>query len=178
MVLYCAGSPLKSALRSVFHPWFSSSSFSIVIGYYNASMVHQNMHLRVNGCRWFECLEIFTQPCTNVWLLIMRTCCDFESFLKLDFISSVKVYLCCVVSFWRCEVDPPLWSGNVLFTAEETLSWKSSKMWELFSTTISTMRHNAENDELNFLLLLDWCDFLKPSSRLPTSPASLASNSP
>lgn len=34
--------------------------------YYNAFKPHQNMHLVVNGCRWFACLEIFTQPHTNI----------------------------------------------------------------------------------------------------------------
>lgn len=34
--------------------------------YHNAFMLHQNMHLVVNGCRWFACLEIFTQPYTNI----------------------------------------------------------------------------------------------------------------
>lgn len=123
--------------------------------YHNAFMLHQNMHIVVNGCRWFACLDVFTHPYTNIWLMLnMGTGGGFYSFLRLDFIFSVKAYSCCVISFWKCEIDPPLWCGNVLLTAERRYYLESSLMWELSSPFSSTMQKKMKLSLMTGLMWL------------------------
>lgn len=145
-------------------------------------MLHQNVHLVVNGCRWLACLEMFTQPCTNIWLLNMRTGGGVNSFLRLDFIFRVEAPFCVIfflISFWECVKQTHLLSVVMSNSLQRRYDLESSLMCKLFSS----MGHIQKMMNKFFYSYFYWHDFpflsfFKPSFSLHISLVSLASNSP
>lgn len=106
----------------------------------------------------FACLEVFTQPCTNIWLWWMwvQVVVLIHFFQTgFDFQREKPIYVMLLAS-GRCEADPPAQCGIMSYLLQRRDDLESTLMWELFSSPQLKMMNKS------FLLLLNRCDFFPP----------------